>query len=173
MYSQDVKGCLPVWIALGAVQYLATVPTAFEISGRVDIDSYIKLPTNSRNGQFSTLSSSSNLSSLHQLEMEHLAWKSHKKIPPTHGQTFSGVSSEYPSHVHVCRGNLHTTSVHPKFSTETIRFNSSRNKSHLLFSLTARMSSICHRRAQPRELLHERRTHRLNTVESLAFSSVT
>ena len=50
-------------MALGAVQYLATARTAFEISGRADIDSHIKLSTNSRNGQFSTPSSSSNSSS--------------------------------------------------------------------------------------------------------------
>ena len=40
--------------ALGAVQYLATARTAFDMSGRVDIDIHVKLPTNSWNGQFST-----------------------------------------------------------------------------------------------------------------------
>ena len=51
------------WMALGAVQYLATARTALAISGRVDTDSHIKLPTNSRNGQFSTFSFSLNSSS--------------------------------------------------------------------------------------------------------------
>ena len=47
-------------MALGAVQYRTTVRTALEMSGRVDNESHIKLSTNSRNGQFSTFSSSSN-----------------------------------------------------------------------------------------------------------------
>ena len=53
MYSKMLRAAFQ-WMALGAVQYLATARTALAISGRVDIDSHIKLPTNSRNGQFST-----------------------------------------------------------------------------------------------------------------------
>ena len=51
------------WIALGAVQYLATARTAFETFVRVNIHSHIKLPINSWNGPFSTPSSSSTPSS--------------------------------------------------------------------------------------------------------------
>ena len=40
------------WIALGAVQYFATARTAFEMSGRIDIDSHIKVRSNSRIGHW-------------------------------------------------------------------------------------------------------------------------
>ena len=41
-------------VAFGAVQYLPTARTTFEISGCVDVDSHIRLRTNSRKDQFST-----------------------------------------------------------------------------------------------------------------------
>lgn len=44
---------------MGSEQYLTTVCTALEISGGVDVDNYITLPTNSRNGRFPVISSSS------------------------------------------------------------------------------------------------------------------
>ena len=121
-----------LWMALGAVQYLATARTALAISGRVDIDSHIKLRTNSRNGQFSTLSSSSNSSSSAPTRSGTLCVEVTQNVFTiiTHRQTFSGISSEYPSSVRVCCGNLHT-----------IRFNSSRNTSNLLYNSTANMSS--------------------------------
>ena len=131
------------WIAIGAVQYLATARTAFEMPGRVDIDSQIKLPTNSRNGHFSTLSSSSNSPSF---------------TPTRSGTLFVEVTQNVFIHssanvfwgivkVSIFRSRVwwqppyHLSS--PKFLTGTIRFNSSRNTSHLLFSPTANMSSTC------------------------------
>ena len=55
-------------MTLGAVQYLATARTALEMSGRVDTDSHIKLPTNLRNGQFLSISSSSKCADLSSTE---------------------------------------------------------------------------------------------------------
>ena len=49
MYSKMSRATFQ-WIALDAVQFLAITRTAFEMSGRVDVDSHIKLPANSWNG---------------------------------------------------------------------------------------------------------------------------
>ena len=43
--------------SFGMQQYFATARTTFEISGRIEVDSLMKLPTSSRNDQFSTSSS--------------------------------------------------------------------------------------------------------------------
>ena len=66
------------WIALGAV-HLATARTAFEMSGRVDFDGHIKLPTNSRNGQFFTSPSSLNSSKFYTNSKWNIFLRSHTK----------------------------------------------------------------------------------------------
>ena len=131
------------WKALGAVQNLGRARTAFEMSGRVYNDSQIKLPSNSRNGQFSTISPSSNSSSFTPTRSGTLL------VEVT--QTFFTYSSanvlwdivRVPiSHSRVQWQPPYNLSS-PRFLTGTIRFNSSRNISHLLFNPTANMPSIC------------------------------
>ena len=84
-----------------------------KVPGRVDIDSHIKLPLNSRNGHFSTLSSSSNSSSFTPTRSETLLVEVTQSFFTNSSANVSGISSEYPSPVSVCSGNLHTISVRP------------------------------------------------------------
>ena len=92
---------------------LLTAHTTFDMSGRVDIYSHIKLLTNSRNGKFSTLSFSLSSPRLTSTRSGRSARKSPQTFSLTHWQTFSGISSEYPSPYPVYSGNLHTISVPP------------------------------------------------------------
>ena len=110
---QDTMGCLPVdssWRCTVFSQQLALHLKCLDASMLIATSNYplTRGPATSVPSYPKRF-----LLVLHQLKVEHSAWKSHKTIFQTHRQAFSRVPSEYPSPDPVYSGNLHTISVRP------------------------------------------------------------